>query len=220
MFYLSTTNIGANVARDLCIFMKEVGWIPDRAVMNENSIWNSIRRSEGVLLYTLFIHTCRYYLWAQKGQQVILRKKGSSEKYIDIILGHKKGSKLFSEKKSSSEKYIDIIWGHKKGNKLFSEKNSSEQKVPEEILKIEYCIVGKKKKKKENYICLLKRNIISIRATGVNLVIKRNSNKNSGRMKLLTIFDNCVFAKEIKMGNIKKKQKKKRILHSGSPIEK
>jgi hypothetical protein len=101
----------------------------------------------------LFIHTCRYYLWAQKGQQVILRKKGSSEKYIDII------------------------WGHKKGNKLFSEKNSSEQKVPEEILKIEYCIVGKKKKKKENYICLLKRNIISIRATGVNLVIKRNSHQ-------------------------------------------
>jgi hypothetical protein len=47
----------------------------------------------------LFIHTCRYYLWAQKGQQVILRKKGSSEKYIDIILGHKKGSKLFSEKR-------------------------------------------------------------------------------------------------------------------------
>jgi hypothetical protein len=45
--------------------------------------------------------------------------------------------------------------------------------------------------------CLLKRNIISISATGVNLVIKRNSNKNSGRMKLLTILDNCVFAKEI-----------------------
>jgi hypothetical protein len=99
--------------------MKEVGWIPDRAVMNENSIWNSIRRSEGVLLYKFFIHTCRYYLWAQKGQQVIPGKKGSSEKYIDIILGHKKGNKLFSEKKSSSEKYIDIIWGYKKGNKLF-----------------------------------------------------------------------------------------------------
>ena len=27
-------------------------------------------------------------------------------------------------------------------------------------------------------------------------------------MKLLTIFDNCVFAKEIKMGNIKKNKKK------------
>ena len=42
------------------------------------------------------------------------------------------------------------------------------------------------KKKKNNYICLLKRNIISIRATGVILVIKRNSNKNSRKMKLLT----------------------------------
>jgi hypothetical protein len=71
-------------------------------------------------------------------------------------------------------------------------------------------------KRKKNYICLLKRNIFSIRATGVNLVIKRNSNKtNSGRMKLLTIFDHCVFAKEMKMGS-----KKKRILHSGSPVEK
>ena len=58
-------------------------------------------------------------------------------------------------------------------------------------------------KKKKNYICLLKKNIISIRATGVILVIKRNSNKNSGRMKLLTIFDHRVFAKEMKMGNIK-----------------
>jgi hypothetical protein len=26
------------VARELCIFMKEVGWNPDRTVMNENSI--------------------------------------------------------------------------------------------------------------------------------------------------------------------------------------
>ena len=58
--------------------------------------------------------------------------------------------------------------------------------VPEEILKIKYCIVWKKEKEKKNYICLLKRNIISIRATGVILVIKRNSNKNSEKMKLLT----------------------------------
>ncbi len=42
------------------------------------------------------------------------------------------------------------------------------------VCNIKYCIV----KKKKNYICLLKRNIISIRATGVNLVIKRNSNCN------------------------------------------
>jgi hypothetical protein len=48
--------------------------------------------------------------------------------------------------------------------------------VPQDnIYVFKYCIAGKKKKKKENYICLLKRNIISIRATGVNLVIKRNS---------------------------------------------
>ena len=26
------------VIRDLCIFLKKVGWNPDRAVMNENSI--------------------------------------------------------------------------------------------------------------------------------------------------------------------------------------
>ena len=50
--------------------------------------------------------------------------------------------------------------------------------VPEEILKLNIVQFEKKKKKKKNYICLLKRNIISIRATGVNLVIKRNSNCN------------------------------------------
>ena len=30
------------VARYLCIFMKEVGWNPDRTVMNENSIRNFV----------------------------------------------------------------------------------------------------------------------------------------------------------------------------------
>jgi hypothetical protein len=53
--------------------MKEVGWNPDITVMNGNSIYNGTRMSEGVLLYTFFVH--RYYLGVQKGQQVIFRKK-------------------------------------------------------------------------------------------------------------------------------------------------
>jgi len=43
----------------------------------------------------------------------------------------------------------------------------------------------KKKGKKKNYICLLKRNIISLRAAGVILVIKRNSNKKFGKDEAL-----------------------------------
>ena len=39
------------VARDLCIFTKEVGWNPDRTVMNENAIYNGTRMSKGVLIY-------------------------------------------------------------------------------------------------------------------------------------------------------------------------
>jgi len=39
------------VARDLYIFTKEVGWNPDRTVMNENSIYNGTRMSKGVLIY-------------------------------------------------------------------------------------------------------------------------------------------------------------------------
>ena len=42
----------------------------------------------------------------------------------------------------------------------------------------------------------------NIRATEDILVIKRHSNKHSGKMHLLTIFDNRVFAKEMKMGDI------------------
>jgi hypothetical protein len=62
-----------SVARDGCIFMKEVGWNPDRTVMNENSIYNGTRMSKGVLLYKCFVY--RYYLGVQKGQQSHLRKK-------------------------------------------------------------------------------------------------------------------------------------------------
>ena len=61
------------VAKDLCIFMKEVGWKPDRTVFNGNSIYNGTRMSKGVLLYIFFVH--RYYMGIQKGQQVICRKK-------------------------------------------------------------------------------------------------------------------------------------------------
>ena len=52
------------MARDLCIFMKEVGWNPDRTVMNENSIYNSPKMSNGVLLYKCVVH--RYYLGVQE----------------------------------------------------------------------------------------------------------------------------------------------------------
>ena len=44
------------VARHLCIFMNEVGWNPDRTIMNGNSIYNGTRMSEGVLLYTFFLY--------------------------------------------------------------------------------------------------------------------------------------------------------------------
>ena len=47
---------GVYVANDLCIFMKEVGWKPDRTVINGNSIYNGTRMSEGVLLYTFFLY--------------------------------------------------------------------------------------------------------------------------------------------------------------------
>jgi hypothetical protein len=107
----SNFNLG-NVARDLCIFMKEVGWNPDRVVTNANSIWNSIKRSEDALLYTNCIR--------------------------------------------------NIIWGHKK---IVLSKI-----VPEEILKIKYCLVEGIKKKRESYICLWKTSMISIRATEVNYI--------------------------------------------------
>jgi hypothetical protein len=61
-----------SVTRDLCVFMKEVGWNPDRTIMNGNSIYNGTRMSEGVLLYTFCVH--RYYLGVHKGQQFIFRK--------------------------------------------------------------------------------------------------------------------------------------------------
>ena len=43
------------VARDLCIFTKEVGLNPDRTVMNENSIYNGTRMSKGVLICKCFV---------------------------------------------------------------------------------------------------------------------------------------------------------------------
>lgn len=56
----------------------------------------------------------------------------------------------------------NIIWGHKK---IVLSKI-----VPEEILKIEYCLVEGNKKKRESYICLWKTSMISIRATEVNYI--------------------------------------------------
>ena len=42
------------VARDLCIFMNEVGWNPDRTIMNGNSIYNGTRISEGAIGLSAF----------------------------------------------------------------------------------------------------------------------------------------------------------------------
>jgi hypothetical protein len=61
------------VARNLCIFTKEVGWIPDRTVMNENSIYNGTGMSKGALIYKCFVHS--YYLGVQKSQQISSKKK-------------------------------------------------------------------------------------------------------------------------------------------------
>ena len=64
---------GVYVANDLCIFMKEVGWKPDRTVINGNSIYNGTRMSESVLLYTFF---CTQVLsGGTKRSKVICRKK-------------------------------------------------------------------------------------------------------------------------------------------------
>ena len=54
--------------------------------------------------------------------------------------------------------YISILWGHKKVNKLSSEKKVLLSKiVPEEILKIKYCIVEKKLKEKEKLNVFIKK---------------------------------------------------------------
>ena len=71
------------VARNLCIFTKEVGWNPDRTVMNENSIYNGTRMSKGVLVYKCFVN-------------------------IGIIWGYQKVNRHLQEKESSSEQ--DSSW--------------------------------------------------------------------------------------------------------------
>ena len=68
--------------------------------------------------------------------------------------------------------YIILAGGTKSSTSYLQKKI-----VPEEILKIKYCLVEKNKKKRENYICLWKTSMISIRATEVNLVIKTNSHQ-------------------------------------------
>jgi hypothetical protein len=64
------------VARDLCIFMNEVGWNPDRTIMNGNSIYNGTRMS-GVLLYTFFLYIC--IIWGYKKVNKSSSEKSSSE---------------------------------------------------------------------------------------------------------------------------------------------
>jgi hypothetical protein len=56
--------------------MKEVGWNPDRTVMNENSIYNSPKMSNGVLLYKYFVHRVLSGSTI-KVNKVIFRKKNS-----------------------------------------------------------------------------------------------------------------------------------------------
>ena len=143
------------MASDRCIFTKEVGWSPDRVVMNENNIWNSIKRSEGVLLYK---YTIAYVILSEgtKISTSYLQKK--------IVL-----SKI----------------------------------VPEEILKIKYCLVEKNKKERENYICLWKTSMISIRATEVNLVIKKNSHQQFEKDEALDHIWSLCFTKKNEDGKHK-----------------
>ena len=61
------------VAKDLCIFTKEVGLNPDGTVMNENRIYNGTWMSKGVLICKCFVH--RYYLGVQKSQQSHLQNR-------------------------------------------------------------------------------------------------------------------------------------------------
>ena len=66
------------MARNLCIFTKEVGWNPDRTVMNENSIYNGTRMSKGVLVYKCFVHIG--IIWGyQKVNRHLQKKESSSE---------------------------------------------------------------------------------------------------------------------------------------------
>jgi hypothetical protein len=58
--------------------MKEVGWNPDRTVMNENSIYNGTRMSNGVLLYKCVVHRVLSG-GPRKGNKVIFQKKNSEQ---------------------------------------------------------------------------------------------------------------------------------------------
>ena len=69
--------------------------------------------------------------------------------------------------------YIILSGGTKSSTSYLKKKIVLSKIVPEEILKIKYCLVEKNKKERENYICLWKTSMISIRATEVNLVIKK-----------------------------------------------
>ena len=84
-----------------------------------------------------------------------------------------RGQKLFCYI-STQFAYIILSGGTKSSTSYLKKKIVLSKIVPGEILKIKYCLVEKKKKKRENYICLWKTSIISIRATEVNLVIKQN----------------------------------------------
>ena len=70
------------MARDLCIFMKEVGWNPDRTVMNENS---SPKMSNDILFFKCFIHRVLSG-GTRKVNKVIFRKKILSKIVPEAIL--------------------------------------------------------------------------------------------------------------------------------------
>jgi hypothetical protein len=90
--------------------------------------------------------------------------------------------------------YVILSGGRKSSTSFLQKKIVLSKIVPEEILKINYCLVEKNKNKIEYYMCLIKTRMIYIRATEVNLV-KQIVINNPRRMKLLTIFDRCVLPK-------------------------
>jgi hypothetical protein len=75
--------------------------------------------------------------------------------------------------------YIGIIWGVQKGQQSHLQKGKVvlSKLIHEEIIKKILYSLKKIKNKNRNYMCLLKRNIVSIRATGFIIATKRNGNK-------------------------------------------
>jgi len=65
--------------------MKEIGWNPDRTVMNENSIYNSPKMSNGILFFKCLVHRVLSG-GTRKVNKVIFRKKILSKIVPEAIL--------------------------------------------------------------------------------------------------------------------------------------